>query len=156
MHEAGQGDEIAVGVMLVGLGTDVLYRLGRRRVHFNFHCRAAGNAHVHAHSHPARHEHGFPLRALLVGMVHGMAGSAALILFSLEALRSPAWGIAYIALFGLGSIVGMAALSAVIALPLRLSSRRLNRVQGGVTAMVGVGTVLLGCYVVYQAGGAMA
>ena len=89
-------------------------------------------------------------------MVHGMAGSAALILFSLEALRSPAWGIAYIALFGLGSIVGMAALSAVIALPLRLSSRRLNRVQGGVTAMVGVGTVLLGCYVVYQAGGAMA
>ncbi len=66
-----------------------------------------------------------------------MAGSAALILFSLEALRSPACGIAYIALFGLGSIVGMAALSAVIALPLRLSSHRLSRVRGGAIAAVG-------------------
>jgi sulfite exporter TauE/SafE len=158
--------ELAVGVMLVGLGTDVLYRLVRKRVHFHVHGHADDKPHYHAHSHPGessrhnpeRHEHGhgFPLRALLVGMVHGMAGSAALILFSLEALRSPAWGIAYIALFGLGSIVGMAALSAVIALPLHLTSRRLNRVQGGLTATVGVGTVLLGCYVVYQAGGGMA
>ena len=158
--------EFAVGVMLVGLGTDVLYRLVRKRVHFHVHGHADDTLHYHAHSHlgessghnPQRHEHdhGFPLRALLVGMVHGMAGSAALILFSLEALRSPAWGIAYIALFGLGSIVGMAALSAAIALPLRLSSRRVNRIHGGFTAMVGVGTVLLGCYVVYQAGGALA
>lgn len=157
--------EFAVGVMLVGLGTDVLYRARRRHVHFHAHRHADGNAHYHAHSHqgessghdPQRHQHGhgFPLRALLVGMVHGMAGSAALILLSLEALRSPAWGLAYIALFGFGSIVGMAVLSVVIAVPLRLSSGRLNRIHGRATAMVGLGTVLLGCYVAYQAGGAM-
>jgi ABC-type nickel/cobalt efflux system permease component RcnA len=162
--------ELAVGVMLVALGAEVLYRLWRRRVHFHAHRHADGAAHFHAHAHagelphdPDRHEHshGFPLRALLVGMVHGMAGSAALILLSLEALRSPAWGLVYIAVFGFGSMVGMAALSVVIALPMqltsrRLTSRRLERAHGGLSAVVGLGTVLLGCYVVLRSASGMA
>lgn len=161
--------ELAVGVMLVALGAEVLYRLWRKRVHFHAHRHADGAAHFHAHAHegesqhdPDRHEHGhgFPLRALLVGMVHGMAGSAALILLSLEALRTPAWGLVYIAVFGIGSIVGMAALSVVIAIPMRLTSRRLNsrrldRAHGGLSALVGLGTVLLGCYVVFRSAGGM-
>ena len=162
--QAAQVLELAVGVMLVGLGADALYRLRRERVHFHAHRHADGVAHFHAHSHraegaphdPARHEHvhprGFPGRALLVGMVHGMAGSAALILLSLEALRSPAWGFAYIAIFGLGSILGMALLSAAIAVPLRLTSRHLKRTHDGLSAAVGLGTVLLGCYIVYRFG----
>ncbi len=161
---AAQALELAVGVMLVVLGADVLYRLWRARVHFHAHRHADGVAHFHAHSHrdesaphdPARHEHrhprGFPGRALLVGMVHGMAGSAALILLSLEALRSPAWGFVYIAIFGLGSILGMAALSAAIAVPLRLTSRRLTRAYDGLSAAVGLATLVLGCYIVYRIG----
>jgi ABC-type nickel/cobalt efflux system permease component RcnA len=159
-ERAVQALELAVGVMLVALGSDVLYRLWRERVHFHAHRHADGVGHFHAHSHrgeraphdAARHEHrhlrGFPGRALLVGMVHGMAGSAALILLSLETLRSPGLGLAYIAIFGLGSILGMAALSAAIAVPLRLSSRRLTRVHGGLSATIGLATVLLGCYIV--------
>ena len=161
--------ELAVGVMLVVLGAELLYRLWRGRVHFHAHRHADGAAHFHAHAHagesqhdPDRHEHGhgFPLRALLVGMVHGMAGSAALILLSLETLRTPAWGLVYIALFGLGSIAGMAALSVVIAIPMRLTSGRLasgrlNRAHGGLSALVGLGTVLLGCYVVFRSAGGM-
>ena len=85
-------------------------------------------------------------------MVHGMAGSAALILLGLEALRSPAWGLAYIAIFGLGSILGMAALSVAIAVPLRLTSRHLTRAHDGLSAAVGLATVLLGCYLVYRIG----
>ena len=162
--QAAQALELAVGVMLVLLGADALYRLRRERVHFHAHRHADGVAHFHAHSHrgegaphdPARHDHlhprGFPGRALLVGMVHGMAGSAALILLSLEALRSPAWGFAYIAIFGLGSILGMALLSAAIAVPLRLTSRHLKRTYGGLSAAVGFATVLLGCYIVYRIG----
>lgn len=161
---AAQALELAVGVMLVVLGADVLYRLWRERVHFHAHRHAEGVAHFHAHSHrgesaphdPARHEHrhprGFPGRALLVGMVHGMAGSAALILLSLEALRSPAWGFAYIAIFGLGSILGMAALSAAIAVPLRLTSRHLARTYDGLSAAIGLATLVLGCYIVYRIG----
>jgi ABC-type nickel/cobalt efflux system permease component RcnA len=146
--------------MLVGFGTDALYRLWRERVHFHAHRQAEGVEHFHARSHrgesaphdTARHEHrhlpGVPGRALLVGMVHGMAGSAALILLSLEAFRSPAWGIVYIAIFGLGSILGMAALSAAIAVPLRLTSRSLTRVHGGFSATIGLATVVIGCYIV--------
>jgi sulfite exporter TauE/SafE len=159
---AAQALELAVGVMLVVLGAEALYRLRRERIHFHPHHHADGVAHFHAHSHrgqvaphdPARHEHphGFPARALVVGMVHGMAGSAALVLLSLEALRSPAWGLVYIAVFGLGSILGMAALSAAIAVPLRLSSRRLTRGRDGLSAAVGLATLVLGCYIVYRIG----
>lgn len=162
--QAAQALELAVGVMLVLLGADALYRLRRERIHFHAHRHADGVAHFHAHSHrgegaphdPARHEHvharGFPARALLVGMVHGMAGSAALILLSLEALRSPAWGFVYIAIFGLGSILGMAALSAAIAVPLRLTSRHLKPTYDGLSAAVGLATILLGCYIVCRIG----
>jgi ABC-type nickel/cobalt efflux system permease component RcnA len=159
---AAQALELAVGVMLVVLGADALYRLRRERVHFHPHQHTDGVAHFHAHSHrdesarhdPARHEHphGFPARALVVGMVHGMAGSAALVLLSLEALRSPAWGLVYIAVFGLGSILGMAALSAAIALPLRLTSLRLSRARDNLSAAIGVATVLVGGYIVYRVG----
>ena len=152
--------ELAVGIMLVVLGAEVLYRLWRGRVHFHAHRHADGAKHFHAHAHegesqahdPDRHQHGhgFPLRALLVGMVHGMAGSAALILLSLETLRTPAWGLAYIALFGIGSIAGMAALSVVIAIPMRLTSRRLNRSRNGLSVLVGVSTILLGCFVAFR------
>jgi hypothetical protein len=157
--------ELAVGVMLVALGAELLYRLWRRRVHFHAHRHADGAAHFHAHAHEQdlphdldrhEHSHGFPLRALLVGMVHGMAGSAALILLSLEALRTPAWGLVYIAVFGIGSIAGMAALSVVIAIPMRLTSGRLNHAHGGLSALVGLATVLLGCYVVFRSAGGMA
>jgi hypothetical protein len=85
-------------------------------------------------------------------MVHGLAGSAALVLLSLEAVRSPAWGVAYIAIFGLGSILGMVALSAVIAVPLRLTSHRLGRAYHGLSAAVGLATVVLGSAIVYRIG----
>jgi hypothetical protein len=162
--KAAQGLEAVVGVMLVLLGADVLHRLRRDQVHFHEHRHADGVRHFHAHSHrgerslhdPAQHRHahlhGFPLRALVVGMVHGMAGTAALVLLSLEAMPSVAWGLAYIAIFGLGSIIGMALLSAAIAVPLRLSSRHLNHVHGALVAVVGLATMGLGGVMVYRIG----
>lgn len=160
--QAAQALELAVGVMLVLLGAEALYRLRRERIHFHAHHHTGGVAHFHAHSHrgegaphdPARHEHphGFPARALLVGMVHGMAGSAALVLLSLEAMSSPARGFVYIAIFGLGSILGMALLSAAIAVPLRLTSRRLTRAYDNLSAAIGVVTVLVGGFIIYRVG----
>jgi len=79
--------ETAVGVMLVGLGAHVLWQLWRDRVHFHRHRHQDGTVHVHAHSHAGEtvaherashsHAHGFRWRTLLVGLMHGMAGSAA-------------------------------------------------------------------------------
>lgn len=160
-----QALELAVGIMLVVLGLDVLRRLVRSRVHFHVHAHVSGAQHVHAHSHfgeglhrASRHRHPhptpqpFPLRALAVGMMHGMAGSAALILLSLEAVQSLSMGLMYIILFGAGSIVGMALLSLVIAIPLRLSASRLAWLHKGMTAAVGGFSCLIGAVMVYRIG----
>ncbi len=142
-HRAAQAIELAVGVMLVLLGVGVLRRLRRERFHLH---------HQHAGSASDSPADSVPARALLVGMVHGMAGSAALILLSLQAVESAAWGLVYIAVFGLGSILGMSALSIAIAVPLRFSAHHLGWAHSALTRIVGAATVGLGLFVVYQTG----
>jgi len=154
--------ELAVGGMLVLLGVDVMRRVIRDRIHFHRH-RHGEQEHFHAHSHrncgdhqldPHQHAHGkgFPVRALLVGMMHGMAGSAALILLVLQTVDSPWQGLLYIALFGLGSILGMALLAAAISLPLRYSARNLTWAHNGITALVGLVTIGFGGMLIYELG----
>ena len=153
--------ELMVGIMLVGLGIDVLRRLIAERVHFHVHHHHDGEVHFHAHSHagerahdPKRHHHdhpgGFPLRALLVGLMHGMAGSAALIMLTLQTVHSPWTGLLYIALFGIGSMIGMALLSVVIAIPLRASARGVTWLHNGLQAVVGIATIAIGSVLIYQ------
>ena len=158
-----QALETAVGLMLVLLGADVLRRLVRDRIHFHVHRHAPGTTHVHAHSHRGEGPHAesahlhphpprWPARALAVGMMHGLAGSAALVVLTLESMPSVGLGIGYIALFGLGSIAGMALLSVAIAVPLRLSSGYLTRIHRAMTAAVGVFSCVLGVAMVVQIG----
>ena len=144
------------------LGVNLLVRLIKERIHFHFHHHNAEKMHIHAHSHAGEkgahekllhnHEHlnALPWRTLLVGMVHGMAGSATLLILTTQIVSSPLIGLSYVGFFGLGSVFGMAALSALIAIPLSRSATALtwaNRfIQGG----VGVWTMLLGVYVIYQ------
>ncbi len=148
--------ELLVGVMLILLGMDVLVRLFRERIHFHLHRHADGTLHFHAHSHAGEREHPeihhhhhprlsrLPWRALLVGTMHGMAGSAALILLTLQTVHSPLTGLLYIALFGIGSIAGMAALSLIIAIPLRYSAAGLTRLHNSLQAAIGITTLLVG------------
>jgi ABC-type nickel/cobalt efflux system permease component RcnA len=147
------GLELAVGLMLVVLGLDVLRRLAKERVHFHLHEHADGVRHFHGHSHAGEsaenaHSHGhwrnLPLRALVVGLVHGMAGSAALIVLTLEGAPSVAAGLLYILLFGVGSIAGMALLSVAIAAPLRYSAAGLTRLHGLLHGAIGLATVAIG------------
>ena len=146
--------EGAVGIMLIGLGAHVLWRLWCDRVHFHRHGHADGTVHFHAHSHlgdtvpHARaahaHEHGFRWRTLLVGLMHGMAGSAALLVLAVTQASSPAAGLGYVALFGAGSMIGMAALSAVIAVPLAVSARFLTVANHALQGAVGIVTIAIG------------
>jgi hypothetical protein len=85
-------------------------------------------------------------------MTHGMAGTAALVILSLGAVQSLTAGLAYIALFGAGSIVGMASLSVVIAIPLRLTAPRLGGLYKGLTALIGGSSCALGVLIVYRFG----
>ncbi len=139
--------EFAVAVMLIALGGDVLLRLRRQDIDFHARHHASGAQHAHAHS------HGPALRALTVGMMHGIAGSAALILLSLGAVESYALGLACIAMFGLGSIVGMALLSAAISVPLRLlAAARLVWLHKGAMAAVGTFSCMLGIAMAWRIG----
>jgi cytochrome c biogenesis protein CcdA len=151
--------EAAVGVMLVGLGAHVLWRLWRDRVHFHQHSHGDGTSHIHAHSHvnegiPHRnsahmHQHGFRWRTLLVGLMHGMAGSAALLVLAVSQVANAADGMLYVLLFGIGSMLGMGALSVVIAVPLAVSARWLTWANRGLQAGVGAITIGIGAMTIY-------
>jgi len=155
--------EFGVGAMLVVLGGHVLYRLHRDRIHFHLH-KHGGTRHFHAHSHagervehdPSRHNHqhrqGLPLRTLLVGVIHGMAGSAALLILTTAVQTSVVGGLIYVLIFGIGSILGMAALSIVIAVPFAYSAKYLNCANSGLQLAVGTTTMLLGGLVMWRHG----
>jgi len=161
--------ETAVGVMLVGLGGHLVVRLIRDRIHFHMHVHKNGHGpgqgdvvHFHAHAHAGEtedharsdhdHEHPerFPVRTLLVGLMHGLAGSAALLVLTASTVESAGLGFAYIVLFGVGSMAGMAALSMVIAVPLAYSARVLTWANRAVQGGVGAATMALGLYVIYE------
>jgi cytochrome c biogenesis protein CcdA len=152
--------EAAVGIMLVGLGANVLWRLWRDRVHFHQHGHGDGTRHLHVHSHANEtiphersvhaHEHGFRWRSLLVGLTHGMAGSAALLVLAVSQVASPVYGLLYVLLFGIGSMFGMGALSAVIAVPLALSARWLTWANGGLQTAVGIVTIGIGVMTIHS------
>lgn len=153
-EQSQQSLELAVGLMLVGLGAHVLWRLWRDRVHFHRHTHGDGTVHIHAHSHagettPHRHAshehvHGFRWRTLLVGLMHGMAGSAALLVLTVVQAPSAAAGLGYIALFGIGSMIGMGALSTVIAVPIVISARWLTFANRTLQGAVGFVTIAIG------------
>lgn len=154
--------ELAVGIMLIILGGDVLRRVLRSKLHFHTHKHDNGDTHFHAHTHEGQafyphknlvHEHchskAFPLRALAVGFMHGMAGSAAVILLTFDAGTTPLQGMLYILLFGIGSMIGMALLSIVITLPMRLFAKQLTWVHNGFQTLIGMLTVGLGILMLF-------
>lgn len=153
--------ECAVGFMLLYLGLDVLWRMRRNGVHFHVH-QHHGKRHLHAHQHHAnvahtdlsahqhKHTSPFPVRTLMIGIMHGMAGSAALVVLTLNAAQDFWLGLGYMLLFGVGSIVGMALLSAAISLPFSLSSQRIERFTGYLQLSIGVGTSGLGSVMVFN------
>jgi high-affinity nickel permease len=150
--------ETAVGIMLVGLGTHVLWRLWRDRVHFHRHSHGEGTEHIHVHSHVNEkiphqnsahvHLHGFRWRTLLVGLMHGMAGSAALLVLTVTKAPSAAIGLGYIALFGIGSMIGMGLLSTVIAVPIAISARWLTLANRSLQMAVGLITISIGIHTI--------
>ncbi len=161
--KTAQALEFAVGLMLMMLGVDVWRRLAKQQIHVHVHSHDQNLKHVHAHSHLgpqtsecSAHSHGHPdkppLRALFIGMMHGLAGSAALIALSLGVESSWFMGLLYIAIFGIGSIVGMALLSAVITVPLGWSARSPGWLHEGLPLGIGGFSCLLGVFVVYRIG----
>ncbi len=151
--------EAAVGLMLIGLGTNVVRSALRNRVHIHRHRHGDHTEHAHIHAHPgggahdpSDHRHpphaGLPRRAAAVGLVHGLAGSAALVLLVAGTADTLALGLAYLAVFGLGSTLGMAALSLTFALSLRSCAGVGPRTLGGLRIATGLVSVVVGAVIV--------
>jgi len=92
------------------------------------------------------------LRPLLVGVVHGLAGSAAVALLVLNAIRDPWWGVVYLVVFGLGTIAGMMLITAAIAAPFAYSSSKLPRINTFMRFASGVLSLGFGLFLMFYIG----
>ena len=156
--------EFAVGAMLVGLGIQVIYSFRKKKVHQHAHGHEE-EAHHHFHSHSKSPEHvpehhnthgiGKPFlrrKSYVIGLVHGVAGSAALTLLVLASIESPIAGLAYILLFGLGSVLSMGIMTVIIGLPFVMSAGRLPNLNRTIQFAVGSLSILFGGFLMYQIG----
>jgi ABC-type nickel/cobalt efflux system permease component RcnA len=126
---------------------------GEMRIHSHRHTHD-GEEHAHLHLHAAgaeRHaHHGIGHRPFVIGVVHGLAGSAALTLFVLGTIASPWAGLLYVALFGAGTVAGMLIMSSLISLPFNLASRRLQGFIHPLQLGVGLGSFAFGLFYTWR------
>jgi cytochrome c biogenesis protein CcdA len=167
--------EFSVGVMLVVLGVLTLsgFRQRLQGGHVHPHPHPHGDfVHVHSHSHaPEAHGHDETatplawldawfrgvgsyqaLRPLVVGIVHGLAGSAAVALLVLVAIPDPAWGVLYLLLFGVGTVAGMVLITATTAVPFAYTAARMGRMNRWLAMGSGALSVAFGLFLVYDLG----
>jgi hypothetical protein len=147
--------EFGVGIMLVFLGATALTGFsagrffrgllgGKKHAHVHVH-QDTGIVHSHEHDH---HDHKHGHKSIIVGMVHGMAGSGALMLAVLSTISSVPLGLAYIAIFGAGSIASMAAMSALIGLP--FAKARSQKLRLAMRYAAGIVTLAVGAGLMWQ------
>jgi high-affinity nickel-transport protein len=168
---------VALGIMNLG---GVLRRIGESasgdtsgpaRLHSHAH-RHGDYIHTHPHGHdPEVHPHRpdqtpvvwldrhlgslgpyRPVRPLLVGMVHGLAGSAAMALLVLPALSDSRWSLLYLIVFGAGTIVGMTLITAALAVPFRYTAARFAGVNRSLRLATGALSLAFGLLLAYRIG----
>jgi hypothetical protein len=141
--------EFGVGVMLVVLGSALAVKLSKERWHLHTH-EHNGERHLHFHSHRQIADHRHPhwlrdsIQPLCIGMAHGLAGSAALLLVVLSTAKSIMAGFFYIAVFGVGSILGMILIGLTISVPVLWSLSVGRRVFLAVQGLASLGSIGLG------------
>ena len=128
--------EMMVAVMLIVLGVWNL----RRGVH---------------PSHDASHRHASPSlrwRPLAIGVLHGLAGSAAVALLLLATIREPVWAMTYLAIFGVGTVLGMMLTTMMMTMPLAAASRRFGSLERVAAKLTGALSLAFGLALAYRLG----
>lgn len=158
--------EFGVALMIIGLGVSALWRGLRKSGHVHVHQHShdgLSHTHVHFHEHETKHEpavktqHSHDVsrvgwKPVLVGMVHGLAGSGALTLLVLTQISSPWIGLSYVLTFGIGSIVGMLLMSGLIGLPFAIASAKLTHIHHGLQTLAAVLSICFGVWYAFKAG----
>ena len=156
--------EFCVALMIIGLGAIALWRslLKRNDVHVHEHSHdGVSHVHIHFHETATRHQkaraHSHAISAVgikpvLIGAVHGLAGSGALTLLVLTQLQSAWVGFFYLAVFGVGSVLGMILMSGLIGLPFALTARNVGRVHRHLQTTAAGLSIAFGLWYAYQTG----
>jgi ABC-type nickel/cobalt efflux system permease component RcnA len=161
--------EFGVALMIIGLGVSALWRALRNNSHVHVHQHSHGGvSHTHVHFHEQETKHAAASsseqsihshrvsrvgwKPILVGMMHGLAGSGALTLLVLAEIKSAWVGLLYVLDFGLGSIVGMLLMSGLIGLPFALTSKKLTHAHQGLQTVAAILSICFGIWYAYQVG----
>jgi hypothetical protein len=92
------------------------------------------------------------LRPLVIGTVHGLAGSAAVAILVMTTIADPWWALAYLLLFGLGTVAGMAAMTTAMAYPIVYTGRKMFRWNEAISVGSGLLSVAFGMFISFQIG----
>ena len=145
----GLSMEMSVAVMLIVLGamnlSGVLTQINRL-AHRHQH-----DPDVDASPLPHVHQRG-PWRPLAIGVVHGLAGSAAIALLVLATIKSASMALLYLAIFGAGTVAGMMLLTFAMSLPISALSNRFEHAERSIARATGLVSLGFGLFLAYQIG----
>jgi len=139
--------ELGVGLMLIYLGICNIRMKDIIHAHSHHH-----DVSTHSHKHFHTKEPRGYLSSFIVGSIHGLAGSGSFMLIILSDINNLTTGLAYILIFGLGSIGAMALMSFIISIPVIITSQALNKIEYYIRIISGLISTVLGCYIIYEIG----
>jgi ABC-type nickel/cobalt efflux system permease component RcnA len=146
-----------VGLVIISLGINVIWNLFTKNKHCHIH-NHDGKVHTHSHNHNhsithnQEHSHKHYYKSYAVGLIHGMAGSASLMLLVLATINSYLLGIIYILIFGIGSMIGMTIVGGIISIPFVFTSNKFNLLNKRIRYATGVFSIFFGLFIIYNVG----
>lgn len=148
--------EMVVGIMLVILGWTTFRNFQKKKIHVHVHQHDEGEIHTHFHSHKESDKHNhthlkkMEQKSLIIGMVHGLAGSGALVLLTMSSLNTLTEATIYILVFGVGTILGMLLFATLIGLPFVLLSKYSVQLEKKLGMLAGIVSIVFGLYFMYE------
>ncbi|MGG2014863.1 sulfite exporter TauE/SafE family protein [Bacillus sp. S10(2024)] len=148
--------EFLVGIMLVYLGVTTVFSLKNIHVHQHEH-DGEEHKHIHSHIHSGKHEHQHQhknvsyLKSMFIGLVHGLAGSGAMVLLTMSTVKNVWEAAIYILIFGVGTVIGMLFFTTIIGIPFVFSAKKIS-LNKTLTQITGSISIIFGIYYMYNIG----
>ncbi|WP_423798443.1 sulfite exporter TauE/SafE family protein [Neobacillus sp. SAB-20_R2A] len=148
--------EFLVGIMLVYLGVSTVLSFKSIHIHQHEH-HGEEHKHVHSHTHMGKHGHKHKhknvsyLKSMVIGLIHGLAGSGAMVLLTMSTVHSVWEAAIYILIFGVGTIIGMLFFTTIIGIPFVFSSKKIG-LNKSLTQITGVISIVFGIFYMYNLG----